>query len=118
MLRALLTVPTPGAHLADTAISARFPAPAEDAEPPSWAGAEPPAGSASVESLQQWAKETFGYGTPPLSGGVDLALLATSADANTECEIDDAIALGLHNACAALVAYTEEAKAAAVAPEE
>jgi hypothetical protein len=109
-------VPVPDAHLADAAVSARFPAPAE--EPRAWAGSEAPAGSASVESLQLWAKEVFGYGAPPLSGGVDLTMVATSADANAECEVDEASALGLHAACTALVAYTEEAKAAEATPEQ
>jgi len=90
------------------ALSARFPAPAEDAEPPAWVGATAPAGSATPEGLHAWAKATFGHSAPPLPGPVDMELLKRCADAAEAVELDEAAATGLFQACAALVSYTAE----------
>jgi len=89
-----------------TALSSRFPAPAEDAEPPAWVAAPAPAGSVTPENLRAWAKATFGHSAAPLP--VDLPQLGRCADAAEACEIDEAMATGLHAAVAALANYTIE----------
>ena len=102
------------------AVSSRFPVPPEDAETPfAWAAedAAVPEGTATVDNLKAWAKATFGYGAAPLPGAVDLALLAKSADAAQDIEIDAEAALGLYQACTQLVPFTVEAQQAAAAAQ-
>ena len=94
---------------ADAAISARFPAPAEDAaEPQPWAaeGATAPEGPVTMDGLKAWARVTFGYGAAALAGDVDLKTLGRCADAAEDnLELDDAMASGLYAACVALMGH-------------
>lgn len=93
-------------------LSARFPAPAEDAEPPVWAaeGAVAPAGAVTIEGLREWAKATFGYGAPALEGALDLPTFGQCAS-GAECEVDEAKASGLYAACVKLASHAVEPSA-------
>jgi len=93
------------------ALSARFPAPAEDAEQPAWVGAPAPSGSLPADGLHAWAKAAFGHSAAPLPGSIDMAQFGRCADAAEACEIDEPMAAGLHAACVLLTDYAAEAEA-------
>jgi len=107
------------------AVSARFPAPPEDAEeaaPPfPWTAedAAAPSGTVTPDGLTAFAKGAFGFGAPLLDAhaGLSLTLLVSAAaPAEQECEVDEANARGLYAACCLLIDYTEEAKTALEQP--
>jgi len=91
------------------AVSARFPAPAEEAETPQvWAaeGATVPEGVIAMEGLKAWAKATWGYGATSLPGYVSLNLFGKAADAAEEnIELDEELASGIYAACVALASH-------------
>ena len=106
------------------AASAKFPPPPEaeegaDPPPPQpWAAEDvvAPTGSATSDALAEWAKAAFGYGSALLAShaGLSLQLLVSAAAGDEAVELDEAMAVGLHEACVMLSqTFTEEAKAAA-----
>ena len=97
---------------------ARFPPPPEEVEegapPMPWAaeGFAAPTGTVTADSLVSWAKDSFGYGAALAAShaGLSLALLVSAASGDEAVEVDEGGALGMHAACEALSAYTEESK--------